>query len=123
MNANANTANAASDVVTAITERSVDALAHSCPAEFANQVRRIERDMEAEELGVKKPSSNDKLTAARTVAFEKGDMATVEECDKIRERRCASRRAARARKKVRKVAVKDYIAWTHGRGDPNSDNE
>ena len=117
------TANAANATATAITERSVDALANSYPAEFANQVRRVSQEMEAEERGVKKPSSNDKLLVARTVAFERGDMATVEACDKIQERRRASKRAARARKKVRKAALKEYIARTHGPSDPNSDNE
>ena len=113
-----------SDTATAVsTERSVDALASSYPAEFAHQVGRIEREMEAEELGVKKPSSNDRLLVARTVAFEKGDMATVEACDKIQERRRASRRDARARKKVRKAALKECVARTHGLRDPNSDNE
>ena len=113
-----------SDTATAVsTELSMDAMANSYPAEFAHQFHRIEKEMEAEELGVKKPTSNDHLIAARTVAFEKGDMATVEACDKIQERRRASRRAARARKKVRKAALKEYVARTHGPSDPNSDNE
>lgn len=71
----------------------------------------------------KKPSSYDKLLAARTVAFEKGDMATVEACDKIQEGRRATERAARARKKVRKSELAQYVARVHGPGNTNSDNE
>lgn len=72
---------------------------------------------------LKKPSSNDMLLTRRTMAFERGDMAVVEACDRIQERRRASKRAQRARKKVRKAELASYVARNHGTGDPSSDNE
>ena len=48
------------------------------PASYADDVARIDREMDAEEAGAKKPSRNEKLAAARVAAFQRGDFAIVQ---------------------------------------------
>ena len=92
------------------------------PASFADDVARIDREMEAEEAGVKKPSKNDRLLAARTAAFERGDMAIVQSLDAVKARRQGAKRRARSCKKQRKAEPNAYIDDKYNR-DPNSDDD
>jgi len=96
------------------------------PAAYAADIARIEREMEAEEEGVKKPSRGEKLTSARTSAYERGDMKAVKSIEATIKKRQDTRRAARHRKKARKEVVRaqlrDY-AYQNRAPDPPSDHE
>ena len=92
------------------------------PASFADDLARIDREMAAEEAGVRKPNRNDRLAAARVAAFQRGDMAIVQSLDNQEQRRRDAKRRARQRSKGRKAALRAYIADRVDR-DPNSDND
>ena len=92
-------------------------------ASYADDVRRINRQLDAEEAGVKKPNRNDRLVAVRVSAYQRGDMAIVQSLDAQAQRRRDAKKRARARKKVRKAAVNANIKENFGPRDPNSDNE
>lgn len=114
----------ASANVTATTEPGPSARA-LYPATFADDVARIQREMDAEEAGVKKPSRGDRIAASRTCAYEKGDMDTVKRMDQLVEKRQATRRAARRRAKARKAELRNYIQGLERTraSDPPSDHE
>ena len=73
--------------------------------QYAADFARIERELDAEDHGVTKPSRGEKLVLARAKAFERGDMVAVASVDATIAQRHATRRAARHRKKARKAAV------------------
>ena len=75
------------------------------PSQYAADVARIQRELDADEYGVTKPFRGEKLVAARANAFERGDMAAVASVDASIAQRQATRRATRHRKKARKAAV------------------
>ena len=104
-------------------EPSKIALAASNHAVYADQAQLVELEMVSEEHGVKIPSENDTLVAARTAAFKRGDTEAVANCDAIQELRRTSKRCARARKKVRKAELADWVSEKYGNNDPSSDNE
>ena len=93
------------------------------PASYADEVRRIHRQLDAEEADVKKPNRNDRPVAARVSAYQRGDMAIVQSLDAQAQRRRDAKKRSRARKKVRKAAVNANIKENFGPRDPNSDNE
>ena len=92
------------------------------PASYAEDIARIQRDIDAEESGVRKPNRNDRLAAARVAAFQRGDMAIVQSLDAQESRRRDAKRRVRQRKKQRKVTRRAELADMVNR-DPNSDNE
>ena len=92
------------------------------PASYAEDIRRIHRNLDAEEAGVRKPSSNERAIAARSAAFDRGDMDMVRAYDAQIERRQCARRRARQRKKARRDAMRGYVVPNEGR-DPRSDDE
>ena len=61
-----------------------------------------------EEIGIQKPSVGDKIIAARTRAYEKGDIFGVPSADQRIQRRRTVSRAARRTSKARKNALKQY---------------
>ena len=96
------------------------------PKQYATDVARIQRDLDAEDHGIKNPSRGEKLVAARANAFERGDMAAVASVDATIAQRQATRRAARNRKKARKAAVAAQMrtyAFQNRTPDPLSDDE
>ena len=92
------------------------------PASFADDVARIDREMAAEEAGVRKPNRNDRLVAARLAAYQRGDMAIVQSLDNQQQRRRDAKARARQRKKGRKAELRAYVADHYNR-DTNSDND
>ena len=92
------------------------------PASFADDLARIDREMAAEEAGVRKPNRNDRLVAARLAAYQRGDMGIVQSLDNQQERRRDAKKRARQRKKGRKAELRAYIADRVNR-DPNSNND
>ena len=96
------------------------------PKQYAVDVARIQKELDAEDYGVAKPSRGEKLVAARANAFERGDMAAVASVDATIAQRQANRRAARNRKKARKAAVAAQMrnyAFQNRTPDPISDDE
>ena len=73
-----------------------------------DDVRRIERQLAMEDAGVKKPSVNDKIIAARTRAYDRGDVRGIVSADKSIRKRQAVARAARHHHKARKRALAEY---------------
>ena len=105
-------------------ERSTPVVLH--PKQYATDVARIQRELDAEDHGIKKPSRGKKLVAARANVFERGDMAAVASVDATIARRKATHRAARNRKKARKAAVAAQMrnyAFQNRTPDPLSDDE
>ena len=96
------------------------------PAQYAVDVARIEREMEQEEAGVKKPTKLQRLNAERIKAFDVGNLERVQAIDKQVAGKQANRRAARHRKKARKAELKKTLQeYADGKRsiDPPSDNE
>ena len=96
------------------------------PKQYAADVARVQKEMDAEDHGVVKPSRGEKLVAARTNAYQRGDMATVASVDASIAQRQATRRAARNRKKARKAIVAAQMrnyAFQNRTPDPLSDDE
>ena len=61
-----------------------------------------------EEIGIQKPSVGDNILAARTRAYEKGDILGVQSADQRIQKRQSVHRAARRRSKARKNALKQF---------------
>ena len=81
--------------------------------------------MDAEELGLRKPSANERLAASRVHAYNSGQMDIVSRLDEIKARRAATRRLARQRKTARKAALRAYMAdqkYDRDRDPPSSNN-
>ena len=81
--------------------------------------------MVAEEMDIKKPSSNERLAANRVRFFNEGKMDIVKRLDDIKARRTATKRFARQRNRSRKMALRQYLADQERERvrDPPSDNE
>ena len=98
----------------------------SYPKQYAADVARIQKELDAEDHGIKKPSRGEKLVAARANACERGDREAVESVDASITQRQATRRAVRNRKKARNAAVaaqmRDY-AFQNRTRDSLSDDE
>ena len=96
------------------------------PKQYAADVARLQRELDAEDHGIVKPSRGEKLVAARANAYERGELAAVASVDASIAQRQATHRAARHRKKARKAAVaaqqRDY-AFKNSILDPLSDDE
>jgi len=96
------------------------------PAQYAQDVRRIEREIEMEENGFMKPSVGDKLIAARTRAYERGDIDGVASANRQIAKRQNTKRMARQRKKQRKKVIaqchREY-EWRNRKPDPPSDGD
>ena len=92
------------------------------PASYADDIRRMHHKLDAEEAGIRKPTQNERVAAARAVEFDRGDFKMVEAYDNMIARRQATRRRARQRKKVRKAETRAYSADLFNR-DPSSDVE
>ena len=107
-----------------ILERSTPVVLY--PKLYAIDLARIQKELNAEDYGIAKPSRGEKLIAARANAYERGDMAAVASVDASIAQRLASLRAARNRKKARKAAVAaqmhDY-AFQNRTPEPLSDDE
>ena len=91
------------------------------PASYADDIRRIHRQLDAEELGLRKPNANDRLVVARSAAYARGDLAQVVRCDAQAERRRAVKRAARQRRNSRRAQARRDVADMQR--DPCSDAE
>ena len=91
------------------------------PASYADDVRRIHRQLDAEEAGLRRPSTNDRLIVARSSTFARGDLAQVARCDAQAARRREVKRAARQRRKTRRAIARDEVADMQR--DPCSDAE
>ncbi len=94
-------------------------------AKFYNDVACIHREIDEEDAGIVKPSRRDRLVASRTRAYDRGDIKVVQGADKLIEKRQVKRRPARARKKKRKVELRDYVSQLERNriADPPSDND
>ena len=92
------------------------------PRQYAVDVQRIERDMEADELGLSKPSRKQKITAAMVAAMAKGDMQEARSRQDHLNRINAQERMKAKRKRIRKRAIKQAHR-DYANRDPNSDAE
>lgn len=71
-------------------------------ARYEEDTRRVQRDIEIKDAGLKKPSMNDKITAQRTLGFQRGDVHGSESADRRISKRQSAARNARHRHKARK---------------------
>ena len=95
------------------------------PKQYAADVARIQKELDAEDHCIKKPSQGEKLVAGRANAFKRCNMAAVASVDATFAQRQATRRAARNRKKARKAAVAAQLrnyAFQNRTLDPLSDD-
>ena len=96
------------------------------PKQYAADVARIQKELDAEYHGAYKPSRGEKLVAARANTLERGEMEAVASVDATITKRQATRRAARNREKARKAAevaqMRDH-AFQNRTPDPLSDDE
>ena len=76
------------------------------PKQYVVEVARIQKELDAEDYGVAESSRGEKLIAARTNAYERGEMAAVPSVDPSIAKIQATIRAARNRKKTDKTAVR-----------------
>ena len=99
------------------------------PLAYAEDVRRINKELDEEENGPKprKPTSMERLQARRVMAHDKGNYQEVEQIEKSITWKQSVRSAARKRRNARKRALKEYVAckekgpWR--KRDPPSDEE
>ena len=82
---------------------------HLTPAVCTNDIKFIPNDTDVEDVGVKRPSTGDKLITARTRAYNTGDLDAVRSIDDQMAFRAAKSRSRRHRAKARKRALKEYI--------------
>ena len=83
------------------------------PKQYAVDVARIQKQLDAEDHGVNKPSRGEKFVAARANAFERGDIAAVASVDATIAQLQDTRRAARHRNKARKLLWQLKCATMH----------
>ena len=83
-------------------ERSKPVVLH--PKQYAAYVARIQKELDAEDHGVAKPSWGERLVTASSNAFGRGDMEAVASDDATIAKRQATRLAARNWKKAHKAA-------------------
>ena len=82
---------------------------HLAPAVCTNDIKFISHDTDVEDVGVKKPTTGDKLITARTRAYNTGDLDAVRSIDDQMAFRAAKGRSRRHRAKARKRALKEYM--------------
>ena len=70
--------------------------------------RRRIRNLDMEDVGIRKPSANEKLVAARTKAYQVGNVLGVQTADARIAKRQTSDRRARRRKNARKREPREY---------------
>ncbi len=94
-------------------------------SKFYDDVARIQRIMDVQDAGIVKPPRGERLLASRTQAYDRGDYKAVQCADKLIEKRQARRLAARARKKMGKTGLRNYVAELDKARttDPPSDND
>ena len=88
--------------------------------------RRFHRTLDLEEAGLRKPSVNERLVAARTRAFETGNIEGVHVAEGRIAKRQAVRQRARVRRKNRKRELREYcrtLEYNNRIPDPRSDDE
>ena len=96
------------------------------PLQYAIDNKRIEREMQAEDSGVKKPTVKDKLKAAITSAYETNNLEKAKRCQDQLEEKLAFERIKRPAKRSRKRMIKQLrqqMDYNSRPSDPNSDND
>ena len=87
---------------------------------------RRHRDMDMEDAGIRKPSVNEKLIAARTRAYQIGNVEGVQSAESRIAKRQATSRRARHRHKARKRELRKYCRELELKNrvpDPRSDDD
>ena len=98
----------------------------SFPLQYAIDNKLIEREMQAEYLGVKKPTVKDKLKAAITPAYETNNLEKEKRFQDQLEEKLAHERIERRPKKLGKRMIKQLrqqLNYNSRPSDPNSDND
>ena len=95
------------------------------PEQYREDVERIDREMRADDLGIRKPTANERRVAARTNAYGRGDFESVANHDKDIHWHLTVKRTARHRRKIRKQGLRCYIGRRgyNSTPDPRSDDE
>ena len=96
------------------------------PLQYAVDNQRIERDMLADDLNIKKPTVKDKLKAAITSAYASNDLDAAKRAQDRLEEKLALERIKRRAKKSRKQMIKQLrqqMDRNSRPSDPNSDND
>ena len=107
-------------------EKSAQAPVLQYPAQFAMDVKRIERELAAEEHGVRKATVNEKLRAAVTVAYQSNELAKEKRIQDQLDRKMAHKRVKRRAMKAHKLLLKQCRVRMDSRPqgfDPNSDDD
>ena len=90
----------------AVTTSSAQVQSVQDPSKFADDLKRIECEMNAEDLEVRKPTVKDKLRAAATNTYQCADIAEAKRFKDQMDRRlaleCIKRRARKASKRMLK---------------------
>ena len=73
------------------------------PKRYAADIARIQKELDAEDYGIKKPSRGEKLAAAGANAFERGDLTAVASVDVTIAQQQATFRAARIARRHAKL--------------------
>ncbi len=92
------------------------------PEKYAVDNQRIQRKLEADELGIKKPTLKDMIKAEITNAYAVNDLARARREQDYLEAINARERAKRATKKRRKSSIAK-LRYRMNSSDPNSDAE
>ena len=96
------------------------------PAQYATDVTRIERRMEAEEMGLRQPTRKDKLIAATVNAQNRGDLTSARRIQNHLDSIRAREREVARKKRIRKRQIRncrDEMDRPGYNPDPNSDDE
>ena len=107
-------------------EKSAQAPVLKYPVQYAKDVKRIERELAAEEHGGRKPMVNEKLRTAVTVAYQSNELAKAKRIQDQLDWKMAHERVKRRAKKARKLLLQHCHARMDARPrgfDPNSDDD
>ena len=88
--------------------------------------RRYHRTLDIEEAGVRMPSVNERILAARTRAYEAGNFEVVRVADGRIAKRQGARQRARIRKEQRRHEFREWcrtLEFNNRNPDPRSDDE
>ena len=91
--------------------------------QYAHDVQRIEHEIEAEEMGVRKPTVLEKTIANRTRLYQEGKFAEVAELDEHMDRKRKSKNGKSIAKRKRKQNVKACRQAMDAQNEPMSDND
>ncbi len=108
------------------TDAGASAQARKYLVQYARNVERMEREYLAEDIGVRKPMVKNKVKAAITKAYNRGDLEKAKRRHDQLDRKFALERTKHREKKARKRRMQRCRERmdTHPRGfDSNSDNE